>query len=361
MNTMLVPGPCHGTIDQIPIHPGYEWIAQLPNKRLYFALFQRWPSLTLQSMQSLPLGYDYYIVSFHLEPVDINWLTQQKVTGPIFVLFDGEHYDLDLPGIYFLSFFYWHRQLQQMQNWFGLQEKTDPQYKFSAVCNRASQSKVWITTKLLEVARESSLIVLNSQFVEEKNIHRWQLTGNTVLDHLTEIFQNRYLGQDIKIDEFDNRTQNQQNITGNPWQPLYQNCAVHFTNESFHYSNMTADNKPYVYPGPFLTEKTLKCLLGGTAFVSVGQFETYKVLAELGLQFEYNFDLSWDLDSGNISRMESIVSLIEWLAQADVDQLVQYTQHSSQHNQNWIVSNNFFKQCERKNLITIEKINQLLS
>jgi len=301
------------------------------------------------------------VVSFHLEPVDVNWLKQQKVTGPIFVLFDGDHYNLDLPGVYFLPFFYWHRQLHQMQNWFGFQEKTNPQYKFSAVCNRISQSKVWITTKLLEVARQSSLIVLNSQHFEEKDVHNWQMTGNDVLDKLTKIFQDQYFGQDIKIDNFDDRTQNIQRITGNPWQPLYQDCAIHFTNESFHYSTMTEDNKQYTWPGPFLTEKTLKCLLGGTAFVSVGQFETYKTLTDLGLEFEYDFDLSWDSDPGNISRAESIVNLIELLSQADVDQLIHYTQHSSKHNQNWIKSNGFFKQCEKKNSITIEKINHLLS
>jgi hypothetical protein len=359
----LVPEPCDGTIDQIPVHPGYEWLFWLPKKQIYFALFQRWPNLNLnsQSIKNLPAGYDYYIVSFHLEPVDIDWLKRQQVTGPIFVLFDGEHYNFDLPGVYFLPFFYWHHQLQQMQNWFGLQEKTNPQYKFSAVCNRVSQSKIWTTTKLLEVARESSLIVLNSQYFEEKNVHNWQLTGNKVLDQLTKIFQERYFGHQIKIDEFDNQTQNQQSTTGNPWQPLYQNCALHFTNESFHYSAMTTDNKHYIWPGPFLTEKTLKCLLGGTAFVSVGQFETYKVLSDLGLQFHYDFDISWDLDPGNISRSESIVNLIELLLQADVDQLVQYTQHSTNYNQDWIVSKNFSKQCEKKNSMTIEKINHLLS
>jgi hypothetical protein len=96
-----------------------------------------------------------------------------------------------------------------MQEWFGIKEKTNPRYKFSAVCNRISQSKVWTTTKLLDVARESSLIVLNS-WLEEKNVHGWQLTGNTKLDQLTQVFRDRYLGQEIKIDKFDNATQNYQ-------------------------------------------------------------------------------------------------------------------------------------------------------
>jgi hypothetical protein len=358
MNTtdlnMLVPMPTSGTRDQIAMHKGYEWIGQLPNTKIYFALFQRWPT------QNLPAGYDYYIVSFHLEAVDIGWLKQQQVTGTIVVLFDGQDYDLKIPGVYFVPFYYWHYQLDTMIEWFGLQEKAKPNYKFSAVCNRITQSKLWIITKLLETAPDSSLIVLNS-WLEEKNIHNWQPTGNVVLDRLTQIFRDKYTGQHIKIDNFDNQTQNKQNVTGNPWQPLYQNCAVHFTNESFHYSTMVEDGRDYVWPGPFLTEKTLKCLLGGTAFVPVGQFETYKTLTNLGFKFEYGFDATWDLDPGNLSRMERLVNLIEQLAEMDVDYLDQITRASGEHNQDWIVSKQFSKKCKQINSVTIEKIHTFLS
>ena len=350
---MLVPSPVEGTRDNVLSFPGYEWIKQLPDKKIYFALFQRWPN------QNLPTGYDYYIVSFHLEAVDIAWLKQQKVAGPIIVLLDGQSYNFKIPGVEFLSFYYWHYQLQQMQEWFGIKEKITPTYKFSSVCNRISQSKLWITTKLLETAKDSSLIVLNS-WLEEKNVHGWQLTGNTVLDQLTQTFCNRYQGQEIKIDEFDTATQNSQNITANPWQSLYQDCAIHFTNESFHYSLMWEHGQEYIYPGPFITEKTLKCLLGGTAFVPVGQFETYKTLESLGLQFDYEFDSSWDLDSGNLSRAESIIELIDQLTQFEVTELVAKTENSSKYNQNYIISGKFFDQCQQKNEKSIAQIFNLI-
>ena len=357
-NQMLVPLPVEGTQDTIPSFPGYEWIKKLPNKRIYFALFQRWPTIT-RSTQNLPAGYDYYIVSFHLEAVDIAWLKKQQITGPIIVLADGQSYNFTIPGVHFLTFFYWHQQLQQMHQWFGIKEKTNPQYKFSAVCNRISQSKAWITTKLLTVARESSLIALNLWF-EEKNVHGWQATGNAKLDQLTQLFQDQYLGQEIKIDDFDNAAHNQQRITGNPWQPLYQDCAVHFTNESFHYSGMVEDGEQYIWPGPFITEKTLKCLLGGTAFVPVGQFETYRTLENLGLQFDYKFNTAWDSDPGNLSRAESIVTLIDDLNQFTVEQLVSKTQDSNRHNQNHVVTGKFFDQCQQKNEESIAQIFDLI-
>ena len=350
---MLVPMPVEGTQDAIPDIPGYEWIKKLPNKKIYFALFQRWPK------KNLPAGYDYYIVSFHLETVDLDWIKRQQVSSPIVVLSDGQSYGLDIPGVHFLPFFYWHYQLQQMQEWFGTKEKSTPKYKFSAVCNRISQSKVWTTTKLLESAKESSLIVLNS-WMEEKNVHNWQNTGNDTLDNLTTIFRNKYVGQILKIDDFDNATQNSQHITGNPWQPLYTDCAVHFTNESFHYSGMQENGSAYTWPGPFLTEKTLKCLLGSTAFVPVGQFETYQTLENLGLQFDYDFDTTWDLDSGNLSRAKSVINLIDTLNQYSVEQLVNKTQESNKYNQNHIVSGKFFEQCYQKNKESIDQIFNLI-
>jgi hypothetical protein len=358
-NQMLVPLPIKGPQDTIPVFPGYEWIKKLPDKKIYFALFQSRSSPT-RPTQNLPTGYDCYIVSFHLEAVDIAWLKKQKVNGLIFVLADGQSYNFKIPGVCFLPFFYWHYQLTQMQKWFGVEEKKHLKYKFSAVCNRVSQSKVWIVTKLLQDARESSLVVLNS-WLEEKNVHGWQVTGNTKLDQLTLLFRDRYHGHKIKIDDFNTTVHNRQKITANPWQPLYQDCAIHFTNESFHYSHMVEDGKKYIWPGPFITEKTLKCLLGNTAFIPVGQFETYRTLENLGMQFDYNFDTTWDLDSGNLSRAESIINLIDDLNQYSMEELLKQTQESSEYNQNHIVTGKFFEQCHQKNEQSIAQIFKLLS
>ena len=352
---MLVPKPIRGTRDTIPSFLGYEWIKKLPNKKIYFALFQSWFDI-----HDLPDGYDYYIVSFHLEVSNLPWLKQQKVSGPIIVLFDGSPCNSKLPGVHFVPFFYWHYQLEKMKEWFGIKEKLAPTHKFSAVCNRISQSKVWITTKLLETAKESSLIVLNS-WVEEKHVHGWQLTGNTTLDQLTQIFLDKYAGQEIKIDDFDNTTQNFQSITGNPWQPLYQDCAVHFTNESFHYSNMFEDGQQYIWPGPFLTEKTLKCLLGGTAFISVGQFDVYRTLQELGMKFNYGLDLSFDQDPGNLTRFEKTVKLIKDLSQYTHTDIYNMTKDSSKFNQEHIVSGDFFQICENKNQLAVLNIQKILN
>jgi hypothetical protein len=351
---MLVPMSVTGTKDTLGIYKEYEWIKKLPDKKIYLSLFQR------HSPTDLPQGYEYYIVSFHLEAVDLVWLKKQQTNAPIIVLFDGNHYDCQIPNVHFVPYMYWHAQLDRIIEWFGIQSKSYPTYKFSAICNRITQSKVWITTKLLETARSTSIIRLSS-WLESKNVHDWQLTGNDTLDDLTKIFKNKYHGTEITIDSFDNQRHNVQKITADPWQPYLQDSVINFTNESFHYSLMYEDGVSYVWPGPFITEKTLKCLIAGTAFIPVGQFETYKTLQQHGLNFDYGFDTQWDLDAGALTRSQKIIELIDYLNELSVDELVRMTRESNEHNQNHIVSGLFAKSCRDHNKGSLEQIFSIIS
>lgn len=338
MREMLVPAPWRGDAVEVAWQE-MKWLRLLP-QRCYCALWQAWPTT------DLPPGYDVYVISFHLEAVDVAWIQRQSklLTQPIIVLSDGQYYNTNFgANVFCYTFLTLHLQLQKMINWFGIQPTQAKTFKFSAVCNRITQSKIWTITKLLETAQDHSVLVLHN-WLEDKNVHGWQPTGHATLDQLTEVFRQKYLGQDISVDNFA-VSLNYQKHTGNPWHPLYQNCVINFTNESFHYSDMGN----HIWPGPFITEKTLKCLLGACAFVAVGQFETYQTLSQLGFNFDYFFNTSWDLDSGNISRLASIVELIDDLNQFDVAYLEQHTRDINLYNQNHIISGKFEQQCEAHN------------
>jgi len=357
-DNMLVPSSIiRGTANYIKKYPGYEWIEQFANKNIYYALFLGWQEADLLS------GYDYYIVSFHREAVDLNWIKQQakQVNAPIIVLHDGSHYNTRISGVTFLPFYYWHFQLDKMQKLFGNAFTKNIKYKTSAFCNRITQSKLYVFTALAKYINENDRLITLSNWLETKNIHNGEYTGNIVLDSLYEEFEQHWLGKELKIDNFNNNTDNIQIITGNPDQSAYQECAVHFTNESFHYSFMMDDYIPYTYPGPFITEKTLKCLLGATGFVPVGQFETYKTLSSLGLNFDYEFDTSFDNDSGNLTRLESIVKLIQQFSDMDIDQIFNATKESGEYNQQQIINGTFFKNCDKVNAQSIETLHQLLA
>jgi hypothetical protein len=341
---MLVPMPSTGTHSTCDFST-VEWLQELPSNT-YFALWLRWPGF------DLPLGYDLYVVSFHLEVVDVEWVNCQttKVAAPIVLLSDANYYNYPFnDNIYPYTYYYWHNQIDTIKKWFPTKVEKNPKYKASAFCNRITQSKMIVFTALAEFLKDQALLKLDD-WLEEKNVHFRGKTGIKKLDDLSDVFWARYFGKKYSIDQFDNSIDNIQIKTADPWSRAYQECAFNFTNESFHYSYMIDNGQEFIHPGPFLTEKTLKCLVGGTPFIAVGQFDTYSTLKKLGFRFDYGeLDLAWDSDSGNLSRLSSIVELIKTVESYSVSDLVESTEKSSKFNFDHVWSNNFYRQVEDHN------------
>jgi len=325
-----------------------EWLKGL-GKSTYCFLFQCLP-------EDLPLGYDLYVITF-AEWIDEHWLIQQynRLGAPMIVLTDAEIYNTPFPaGIQFKKYYYLHTQFDLIRTWFPNKVDKNLQYKYSIVCNRISQAKVWLTTALLETAKEHTLCKL-SDWLEEKNVHDWQDTSNSTLNNLTKTFRDKWLG--VKIDLADTSSfVNIQRYTSDPWNSLYQHCALHFTNESDHYSYTINHLGQYMRPGPFLTEKTFKCLLGGTGFIPVGKHNTYGFLRNMGFQFDYDFDISWDNDPKDLTRFESIVKLINVLNTMSTQEIFEATKQSSKYNQQYIASHDFYKFCEAQNQKVINEL-----
>jgi hypothetical protein len=354
-NDMLVPLPFNGNVAEFnkreDLHIGYQWINYLSKKKVYLSLFQRWPE------HDLPANYDVYIISFHLEAVDIHWLEKQsnRIEGEMIVLFDGSSNNFTLPKVRFLSYYYWHIQLDTMLKWFG--DNNKPKiitHKASAFCNRITSTKLVTFTALAEyIGTEKCMLVLRD-WLEKKNIYDNDQYIPPVLKELFIIFFAKYYGKEYKVDEFTNEL-NYQKHTANPWQAAYQNCAMHFTNESFDTSAL-GYNALYSHPGPFITEKTLKCLLGGTAFVPIGQFDTYGALERIGFKFDYNFNTSFDSIRHDDDRLVAIVELIQTLSEMSTEEIYNGTKESSEYNFNYIKGGRFFKDCENINHRTIEQV-----
>lgn len=353
MKTGLVPGTWVGSANNVDFYK-FNWLKELP-KDTYCALWLSWPQ---HNQVNLPTGHNLYVVSFYMEAVDIQWVKQQSqiVNAPIIVLSDSNYYNWDVDNVFSYTYYFWPDQLEQINEWFPGPFVKNIQYKASAFCNRITQSKLLIFTKLIETMGADNCLLSLSDWIEERSVHYKEPTGRPAIDNITEIFFNKYQGKTFRIDDFDFKTQSaDQSFTSNPGTPAYQNSALHFTNESFHYSYMQED-RAYIHPGPFLTEKTFKCLAGGTGFVPVGQFETYKTLSKLGCEFNYKFDMSWDNDSGNLSRLESIMKLIDFLEPYDAMDIFNMTKESSKHNRNHVLSGKFSENCQKVNYTTIDTI-----
>lgn len=336
----------------------YEWFNDLPSNT-YFALWLRNPSRSNSEIK-LPPGHDLYLVTFHYEYLDCEWLMAQarEITQPIIVLNDGSSYNFPWPShVHFFNFYSWHIHLDKIMTWFPERKPRNLKYKISAVCNRITQSKLMVTTALLENFPRQELLIKLGTWMEMKNVHHRQPCGNQRLDELSDIFFEKYYGQEISIDDFENATHNYQRINSQPWQPLYLESAMHFTNQSYPYSHMIDSFGSYTRPGPCIDEKTFKCLLAETPFISVSQFDVYEQLKKLGLQFDYGaIDLSWDKDPGNLSRLCSIIDTILSLREYTISDLDEMTKISSKHNSEQIWSGEFSRRCRRHNQQIVQQV-----
>ena len=351
---MFCPAPWHGIPKEFVRHDVYYWVKNLPfDKKIYCCFWQNWDnSLTL------PPNYDFYIISYHIENVNVEWLHKQRllVDGKFIVLFPGNQCSYFLSNTVFVPYNDWHQDIEKIITWHGLGPPLKNKiFKFSAVCNRITQSKIWITTKLLEKSLNDTFILHNPFFLQSKNVHDWQSTGNDTLDSLTNIYLEKYKNLHLS-DGFDLLTSASQKINSNPWQPQYTETALHFTNGSLHYSLMEEDSNTYIYPGPDIDEKTLKCLVAGTPFIACGQYQIYRVLSNLGLDFNYEFDVSWDDDPGNVSRFEKICNLIDYLSPFSKNDIMEMTRFSTLHNNEFIQKKGFYNRCEKEKEVSVEKI-----
>lgn len=330
-----------------------QWIKDLPNN----TFFSLW--LKIPPGQDLPPGHSLYLIAFLDEPVDVDWLVRQtaNISQPIIVLNDGSFYDFSLPGnVHFYQFHSWHYQTDRIMSWFPERKNRDIKFKASAVCHRITQSKLIIFTALMELLNQTELLVKLSNWLEEDNVHYRQPTGVLELDNLSDIFFKKYFGTKITVDNFSPDV-NYQRINSDPWHPFYLNSALHFTNESYHYSAMDNQHGSSIRPGPCLSEKTFKCLISGTPFISVAQFDVYQSFKNLGFEFDYGpLNISWDNDPGNLTRLLGIIDLIKQLQQYSAVDICDFTKKSSDHNMNHVWSGEFFKLCRSKNEETANKI-----
>lgn len=346
-----------GDIKDFPENDLFPWINKIKNKSIYCYFWPSW-----DNNNNMPPNYEYYIILYHEETlINIDWLEKQRslCDGIFIVLHNGFSYNYELENCYFLQYMNWHKSLEMVRKWWGDQEPNfdNKKYKFSAVCNRLEQMKIFVITKLLEDAYDNSLLVLGD-WLEEKNVNYWlPLSDNPELLSLTNIFRKKYLGKRI-VDSKTKIKINNQRYNSNPYQPIYADAALHFSLNNFSLSQF--DN--YIHPGPEIDEKIFKCLIGGVAFIPCAQFETLKSLKKLGFVFDYNhIDLSFDTTLPDDERFVKICNEIDKLNNLEIVDIMSDTKKSTLENWKYITKGGFFDTCEKNNNITEEKIFDIIN
>jgi hypothetical protein len=328
---------------------GWDFLRPLIGQRIFWASVDWY-----NDDKNLPPGYAGYVIK--TEGPNVEWVQQQAqhVDAPIFYCCLYKDYGTfdHLPNVHFVPTIEWHYQLATMSQVFGTQVDKHIQHKVSALCHRATQSKIIVLSSLAQhVGLENCLVSLH--YVKDKNVHKWQTTNDPTIDQHTQYFLENFQDTSILIDQFENKDLMQ---VYNYHHATYLNSAININNESFHYSYMMLDQQERINPGPFITEKTLKCLLGETAFINNAQYDTYSTLTSLGFEFDYGLDLSYDQDPGNISRMSGMLNVIKQLSDYTADELYEQTRRSCLHNKDHVMSGDFYKIAESVNHQAVESI-----
>ena len=348
-NVESTPGKVQDTFLSI-----YGWT---PDTNTFLGINLPWPKF------NLPFDYQQYFLSWHTEQLDLHWLKRQAeevYPRPILVANDGL-IDLTIfpDNVKSVQWITWGDQLDQLVNTVGVCDQPMlPEYKISSLSFRISQYKNYISAYLLEHCDPSQLILTyHKKLGKPEDLHGYP-RGIAWLDNLK--FD---LLEPTRINFQDNFDWSQNSPVANgEWRLLpYTNALVNFTNESFHYSSSELEGKSFVYPAPYLTEKTWKPLLAGRPFLAVGQYNTYKTLNQLGLKTNFGFPTEFDLDPGDLTRIRDIFRVVDIILATPLKELYEQSYDSAVHNVQMIKNGNFTRACYQVNEQTRGCIQEFLS
>lgn len=352
MTHPYIPVPINSSVRDLKITDEilhwWPWVANLKNKNGYLFLCAQW-KWDGSYPDTPPPGYDYYITHGDSYMFGFPEHLAQHVDGRIIHLTGSIIPDsFDTDQIQYVSYNNIHQRIAGIPRTTGFSKNI--QYKASALTNRVTQSKAIVFSALRHYLADDSVTSLHHNLYREKDIHSWQSTGNDTCDRFATMFQEQWNHVQLKLPSDDG-------IEGSYNNTAYQQAALNFTQESYHYSFTMQDGRSFCQPGPFITEKTWKSLLSSTAFISVGQAYVYQWLTSLGLRFDYGpLDLGFDQDPGNLTRIEKIVQLIESLQSWSAQDLYEMTKSSTEYNAEYVNSKEFWKLCEQTN----ESVHRLL-
>jgi hypothetical protein len=311
----------------------------------------------------LPITYQRYFFSFHTEYIDVPWVIEQArrvYPTPILLVTD---YDIEKnlvwpDNITTCKYITLHKQLDEAIREHGIAtEIKKPLYKISSLSYRVSQYKKFITAYLLQHFNHSDMILTYHNSVVKLEDHHEYPDGYPALDQLELASLTKTL---INFED-DTESINISPVLNASWQfAPYRDAWINLTNESWHYSKTIFDNCEFYYPGPLLTEKTFKPLLAGRPFLVVGQCNTYKTLKELGLSVDFGFDVGYDQDPGDLSRIISIFSTVDYIQNTSIDYLFETGLDAVRHNLNYIKNKDLFVHCERSNMESLKIIKDFI-
>lgn len=252
----------------------------------------------------------------------------------------------------------WGEQLSEAMKIFGIAGKPRvPSKKVSSLSHRHEYHKAAVTAFLLKNFSKNDMII---------SWHKWKATekifyleeGYEIDERISQyLFDDNFLNIDkILIDGFNTAT-NSPRLNVNWSHPAFLDCAVNITNEStFQTLGQVSNRIPVVIPGPYITDKTIKPLLGGTAFLHVGQPFLLTKLNELGISTDFGFPADYDDEPFEDERILKIYGSINFIMNTSLENLYQNSYDAILSNLNCVKSGTFYKNCKNHNKKSVKKI-----
>lgn len=307
---------------------------------------------------TLPAGFDLYILSFWEEVFDDEWFLQVYNThsNAEFIILGSFYHPGDFTKynrVKFFSIFDY--------KWFPNQIENKPEinwdnkkYKISSLSYYVNETRYFITASLLD--SHDALFSWHNQFRTLSPFeYIFQPTGNPLRDSL--LSKKSRLENVYSIDTFTyNETVN--NLVSASTNPAYSQCVVNCINET---KDVSWQENFGVCPGPYFTEKTWKSLYNGCALIFSGQAKTKSTLEELGFNFDYPWNNDYSEWIGDLDRIEAMIQLIFDILDMPMEELINGVKDSCMFNQNHFFNGDFSKKIDAINNESIAMLDKYLS
>lgn len=324
----------------------HDLLPQLIRGKTWIALNFNWPSPNL--VKNIPQDQDTYIFSWHLENIDFDFLDRFCLEHPnqqVIVLSENTDNNRH-PNLKMLQYHCWHHVIPTMLIVHGYNTKfiNIRNKRLSSLASKPSLSKALITAYLHCKYKDRTDVIMSWQLLRSAKCHSMNfiddLKTTDQLAHLVDHY-NRYLKDEcIKLPN----DITPGSIPWNNWHfpSFVYDVWVNLTNETF-----CRDDG--IFPGPYLSEKTWKALIAGTALLPVGMSGTYQRLEKFGFQFEYGWDLEFDIIRPDMDRMIKLFDLVDLIIKEPIDDLAAQVRDSCKYNHKYIRSDEFVKRIKDLN------------
>jgi hypothetical protein len=276
------------------------------------------------TMGAVPDGLDLYVFGVWFEVFDEAWFLELYNRNPqaqFLILTDRAPYDLERDRVTVIQIYHWKHFLGPTKQ-HTIVPMQDRHIRISSLSGRITQFRFFVTAKLLD--NPNALVHWNTPMHEHSfitNPANWP-HRDSLLPQARE-----RLSRTVNPETFFNDPES--NLAQYLTHPAYTDSIANSINETKDVSWMADFGET---PAPYLTEKTWKCLLSGTAVLFSGQRGIIQTLESLGFEFHYAWSNDYARQTGDLARLDGLLNTIDTIMSMDIDQLRSGATASAQHN-----------------------------